>query len=683
VHQSRSKQYTGLIILIALILTVSLLMHFRTNIGSKLSDSANTGSKMADVPQVQFENKTQEAGLAKYTPTFSIVVSDIDGDGADDLFVGHHGYPPTLYLNRNLKFVEDSKALPPSLKVRGDRHGYTFVDFDNDGDKDFVVAGGGADGVGIGMSNEVYKNLLIEKKELEFVDVTNDSDISNPSGRTRELLPIENPKGDKVDLYSTGLHQGRPDSKNLYAINNSTSSEIRFNSDKSSSLYKRIESDGKDLFFDFDRDGLVDFLSIGQGQARLYRNEFGEFTQFHSVLDRIRNVLFPSELEKIWGVISAVSADLNNDGFPDLYLGRGNGQNNSDQVVNNSEEIHFSIQRQGDDSLDAISFKMKPARLKIDFKEHIPSLGKDRIDATNIYIGANKANPKYRTAQIGQKRAGGKPESMEKPGIYIWYEKDGNLWHFLWKHDEKSPSASKGIIYSEGIELVQKEQFETTPAIETQDYILINQKGKSWKLLRLDDLKHSDWTNYLTAADFNNDGFVDIVGVRTGADAQENGNPFMVLNHGNLSFTKQDILENSEDDIFHGDLIVHGFFNDDGLPDLFFTNGFGLLPGNMGPQEFWLNTTKGAGGYVLLELEGTKSNRDAIGAQVELFDMDGTLLGYKELGSNFGRGQNTHKIHFGLGDKRGPFYLKIRWPGGNNPQQLPVNANSFYHIRQN
>ena len=262
--------------------------------------------------------------------------------------------------------------------------------------------------------------------------------------------------------------------------------------------------------------------------------------------------LFPSELDKIWGVISALSADLNNDGFPDLYLGRGNGQNNSDQVVNNSEEIHFFIQRQGNDPLDAIVFKMKPAHLKINFTEHIPSLGKDRIDPTDIYIGANKVNPKHRTAQIEQIQAAGKPEGMERPGTYIWYEKGENLWHILWKHDEKSQSESKGIIYSEGIELVKKEQFETIPEKETQDYILINQKGKGWKLLKLDALKHSNWTNYITAADFNNDGFVDIVGVRTGADAQENGSPFIVLNHGGLNFTKQEILENNEDDIFHG-----------------------------------------------------------------------------------------------------------------------------------
>jgi hypothetical protein len=645
----------------------------RRLISSVLLLALYTGNVLAgqpDTARVTFENKTRDAGLIRYTPTFSIVVSDIDNDGVDDLFVGHHGFPPMLYLNRGLNFVAQPDALPRSLKVHKDRHGYTFIDFDNDGDKDFVVAGGGADGIGKGQGNEVYKNLLVETGKLEFVDVTADSDIGNPRGRTRLLLPIPNAKGDKVDLYSVGLHQGRKGSKNLYAVNNSTATQIRFNSDEKSSLHQTIESDGKDLFFDYDRDGFADFLSVGHGQAVLYHNNSGEFAHLPSVLD------------KIWGVISAVSADLNNDGFPDLYLGGANGHTTSDQVSSNSEEIHFSVQNQGDDTSDGIAFTSAPGRLKINFTEHIPSLGKTRTDATNIFIGANRDNPKHRTAQIGRARAAGKPANMADDGIYIWFEDSDESWHVLWKHDEKSVSETKGIIYAQGIEQLEKHNLETVPGRTSQDYILINQRGNGWNIIKQDDLQHDEWTNHLTAADFNNDGFIDIAGVRTRDDAQENGNPFIVLNHGDLTFTTEEILQNPEDDIFRADLIVHGFFNDNGLPDLFYTNGFGLLPGHMGPYQFWLNSTDTRNGYVLLELEGTTSNRDAIGAQLELYDMEQQLLGYRELGSDFGRGQNTHKVHFGVGDRKGPFYLSIRWPGSSEPQRLLVTGNSYYHIRQ-
>jgi hypothetical protein len=627
-----------------------------------------TPTAAVDIPQVRFENMTEAAGLARYTPTFSIVVSDIDNDGMDDLFVGHHGFPPMLYLNRNVKFVEQSAALP--IKKRADRHGYTFVDFDNDGDKDFVVAGGGAGGIGVGMANEVYKNLLIESDRLEFVDVSSDSDIGNASGRTRLLLPLANPRGDKVDLYTTGLHKGRAASRNLYAVNRSTASTIVFKVDTESSLARDIESDGKDLFFDYDRDGLTDFLSVGHGRAQLYKNNSGEFRRE------------PSALDDVWGVVSAAVADLNNDGFPDLYLGGGNGNSNSDYVVSNAREIHFTVANQGEDTGEQVTFKTASARLKFNFLEHLTSLARDRTDATDIYIGAKKQNPKRRTGETGRIRAAGKPENTDRAGIYIWYEKQDDLWHVLWRHDKQGLSASKGIIYAEGIELLQKQDLETLEERESQDFILINQQGKRWKVVKLDALRHTSWTNHVTAADFNNDGFIDVAGVQTGADGELNGDPFIVLNHGDGQFSRQVILQNTEDDIFRADLIVHGFFNDDGLPDLFYTNGYGLLPSHVGPYQFWLNATDTRNGYLLLELEGSTSNRDAIGAQIELHDIEDNLLGYRELGSNFSRGQNTHKVHFGLGNGKGPYSLRIRWPGTSDWESLQVTGNTLHRIRQ-
>ncbi len=619
-------------------------------------------------PPPRFVNRTQEAGLAHYTPSFSVVVADIDNDGMDDLFVGHHGFPPMLYLNRNTRFIAQPDALP--LKERADRHGYTFVDFDNDGDKDFAVAGGGADGIGVGMVNEIYRNVLIETGRLAFVDVSSSSDIADAKGRTRHLLALANAQGTKVDLYSTGLHQGRPGSKNLYAVNLSTPSEIVFRMDTQSSLARDIESDGKDVFFDYDRDGRVDFLSVGLGQALLYHNEDGTF---------IRQ---PSALDAVWGVISATVADFNNDGFPDLYLGGGNGTSNSDHIVSNAAQIHFSIARQGDDASEEMTFKTASADLTFNFTEHLPALGKNRTVATDIFIGARKQNPKHRTDEIDKLRAAGRPDTINRAGIYIWHAPQADQWHVLWRHGDGNQSASKGIIHARGIEQVVTRDLETLAERTAQDVILINVKGKQWQVLQLDALQHTSWTNHLTAADFNNDGYIDVAGVQTGEDGEQNGDPFVVQNHDGKTFSRQVMLKNPQDDIFRADLIVHGFFNADGLPDLFYTNGFGLLPSHVGPYQFWLNATDTAHGYLLLELEGSVANRDAIGAQIELSTMDGTLLGYRELGSNFGRGQNTHKVHFGLGDAKGPFSLRIRWPGAQDFESLVMAGSGFYRIRQ-
>ena len=108
-HQHCSRQYTS-----RLILAVFFLAYL----------SINGCSKNAGAPSVGFENKTQEVGLAKHSNTFSIVVTDVDNDGMDDLLVGNHDSPPTLYLNKSLQFIAQPDALP--IKKRADRHGYAY-----------------------------------------------------------------------------------------------------------------------------------------------------------------------------------------------------------------------------------------------------------------------------------------------------------------------------------------------------------------------------------------------------------------------------------------------------------------------------------------------------------------------------------------------------------------------------
>ena len=215
-----------------------------------------------------------------------------------------------------------------------------------------------------------------------------------------------------------------------------------------------------------------------------------------------------------------------------------------------------------------------------------------------------------------------------------------------------------------------------------QDYIVMNEAGSDWKILRTDLPEHYYWVNDVTSADFNNDGWVDIVGVRSRDYGKENGTPFIVLNHGYLEFTRHDILVNSEDDIFSADLIVQGFFNNDGLPDRFSTNGRGLLPSHRGPYQYWLNSSKKTNGYLMLELQGSTTNRDAVGTQLELYNSDSQLMGSRGVGKAYGLSQDTHILHFGLGSVDGICRLRVQWFGQKQAQEFLVQRNSFLLINQ-
>jgi hypothetical protein len=279
---------------------------------------------------------------------------------------------------------------------------------------------------------------------------------------------------------------------------------------------------------------------------------------------------------------------------------------------------------------------------------------------------------------VSAETARGEP-TLSVPGTYLWNE-GSSQWSIVWIYDEQSKE-ERGILTAANIDGIEPKMLETFPKEVVSDRIFLNQRGLGFQELDIFDLAHQQNTRAVAIEDFNNDGWPDIIGIRGDEPGAPNGKPFIFLNAGQLSFEPQrvDSLDNREDDIGQADQMIVGFANGDGLPDLFITNGFGLIPGNRGPYKLFLNRTKIKNNYVIIELQGSASNRDALGAQVELYDKNGTLLGYKELGAGFNTMQNTHKLHFGLGPYAGKVEARILWPSGYE-QIVEVLPNRINHI---
>jgi tetratricopeptide (TPR) repeat protein len=66
---------------------------------------------------------------------------------------------------------------------------------------------------------------------------------------------------------------------------------------------------------------------------------------------------------------------------------------------------------------------------------------------------------------------------------------------------------------------------------------------------------------------------------------------------------------------------------------------------------------------ISFRLQGTKSNRDAIGAAVTIKTENGTQTRMLQAGSGF-LSQHSKDIFFGLGETKGPVQASIRWPSG-------------------
>ncbi len=108
--------------------------------------------------------------------------------------------------------------------------------------------------------------------------------------------------------------------------------------------------------------------------------------------------------------------------------------------------------------------------------------------------------------------------------------------------------------------------------------------------------------------------------------------------------------------------------NLDGLPDLFVTN-----TGYDGNQLF-LNQNVNTNNWVFIKTSGTVSNRAGIGARVEV-EAGGQLLVDEVCAGSGYASQNSLTLHFGLGQAAVLDRITVKWPSGmvNVYENLPVN----------
>jgi hypothetical protein len=76
-----------------------------------------------------------------------------------------------------------------------------------------------------------------------------------------------------------------------------------------------------------------------------------------------------------------------------------------------------------------------------------------------------------------------------------------------------------------------------------------------------------------------------------------------------------------------------------------------------------LNRVEDHGNYLLLDLQGSKSNRGAVGA-VARIDLDGRTLTRQVTAGNGYASQRMHLLHFGLGERTEIGGLEVSWTSG-------------------
>ncbi|HZU26547.1 MAG TPA: CRTAC1 family protein [Bryobacteraceae bacterium] len=97
--------------------------------------------------------------------------------------------------------------------------------------------------------------------------------------------------------------------------------------------------------------------------------------------------------------------------------------------------------------------------------------------------------------------------------------------------------------------------------------------------------------------------------------------------------------------------------------------------------EMWMNASPRAGHWLDIALQGTKSNRDGIGARIRLTTK--TLTQYNHMTTAVGYASSSAgPVHFGLGSDPVAQSVEIRWPSGIVQTLHDVPADRVVHVKE-
>jgi enediyne biosynthesis protein E4 len=99
------------------------------------------------------------------------------------------------------------------------------------------------------------------------------------------------------------------------------------------------------------------------------------------------------------------------------------------------------------------------------------------------------------------------------------------------------------------------------------------------------------------------------------------------------------------------------------------------------PAEIWMNQSPGSNHWLELRLEGTKSNRDGIGARIKIVTKSGAQ--YNHVTTSVGYASSSAgPVHFGIGQNAQVDLLEIHWPSGIVQQAKEIKADQLLKVKE-
>lgn len=584
--------------------------------------------------QIEFEDVSAAAGMTGFTESWGATWGDLNGDNwPDPLHQGHRDYP-RIYRNTGTGTFEDiAYELDPGEWIADpfdDKHGASFADYDNDGDDDIMIT----------VSTTGDAQFLVNEAGT-FTNRADEADLKNDLGA--RLAAWFDYTGDG-NLDITQLH--------------TTGAFLRFR-DPTDSVEPAFDFDdditaGFDCagrvnyaqFIDIDNDGTQEFLCVQEGAFPLRAWDVST-TPFTDV-----TASFPV----VGNVNDSVIADFNNDLLSDIVLISGALRPSGAALVND-----FRLEawlRKG-------ATTPPPPRKGFYFESN------GEITVTIDYRGLGV----FDDPVVATLSPTGTTEVVAGPVKVEWLPAETR-----WKAYLRFSTADQAYLQIDAVTAITnviEDQFDIPELATVTEHLVNSPTGLTRDFST--GLFVPKYCVSGVAADFDNDMDQDLYLVcRRGPENLANR---LFENQGNGTFIERTAFGGEGPlgtgfAVGVGESVAIADYDVDGFVDLFVTNGLLFYPIGVGGPDTLLRNKGNSNHWLELDLDGTLSNRDGVGAKV-LVTAGGVTQLREQNGGYHRWSQNHQRLHFGLAGNT-TADITIEWPSGTTDTFTAVAGDTLY-----
>lgn len=447
---------------------------------------------------------------------------------------------------------------------------------------------------------------------------------------------------------------------------------------------------------DYDNDGFEDLFLYKWGRPELFHNENGR--QFTRVSDQAGLPAWVNANTAIW-------FDYDADGLLDLFIG---GYYSEDVNL-----WHLQTTRMMPESFE---YAKNGGR-----KYLFHNLGAGKFEEVSAKLGIDSRRWALAAAAADLRETGHQDLFIANDyGVSELYFNDGKRFHDVGEQTGVGFAPKSGMTAAFG-DVLNQGKYAIYVSNISEDGVLIQgnnlwmpREGTSGDGLQYENLARAlgvemgGWSWGMQFGDLNNDGTLDLYLTNGYVSADRNksywydfskvasGNSTIIgdaahwpamegrslsgyqqkrvwLNDGAGKFI--DVAQPvGATDTYDGRSVALADLWNRGVLDVIVTN-------QRGPLLIYKNTVTPENKWINFELEGTASNRSALGAEVKLF-WNGRLQAQTVSGGSGFCAQNQRRLHFGLGNNAHLEKAVIRWPSGKTQTIENPEVGQFHKIKE-